>query len=71
MGVVEGVHKKIGGATFLTNFVLLDMTKDDQTYHLLLGGPWLKSTKAIQDWSSDEFRLPLGSTSLEIDMTIG
>ncbi|XP_062154361.1 uncharacterized protein LOC133862545 [Alnus glutinosa] len=51
-GVVEDVLVQINDLVFPADFYVLDMENDDQTAHILLGRPFLKTSKAKIDVNS-------------------
>ncbi|MCO5566914.1 hypothetical protein L7F22_020598 [Adiantum nelumboides] len=48
-GLLENLHIKVGSEKFKTSLLILDV---QGTYGMLLGRPWLRSAKAVQDYAN-------------------
>ena len=55
-GLVEDVIVKVENCYFLVDFIIVDMksTKDFTDSPIILGRPFLATTKAITDWGKGE-----------------
>ncbi|MCO5576859.1 hypothetical protein L7F22_030679 [Adiantum nelumboides] len=52
-GLLENLHIKVGSEKFKTNFLILDV---QGAYGMLLGRPWLRSAKVVQDYANQIWR---------------
>lgn len=51
MGLIENVQLQIQERSFFMNFVALRLPRLTDGFPLLIGHPWLRYLKAVQEWS--------------------
>jgi hypothetical protein len=61
------VPTRIGGVTYLLNFVIIRI-QTGRPFPMLLGRPWLYSARVLVDWGAKEF--VIGKPSFRIPWTI-
>ena len=63
-GIIEDVLIKVGKFIFLVDFVLLDMEEDEKV-SLILGRPFLATSRALIDVESGELTLSVGDDKVD------
>jgi hypothetical protein len=66
VGRLSQVPTRIGGVTYLLNFVIIRI-QTGRPFPMLLGRPWLYSTRVLVDWGAKEF--VIGKPSFRIPWT--
>ena len=66
LGMVENIPIRTAGVKFEASFLILEV---GNSYHMLLGRPWLRAAGAVHDWGTDELttikwgvKLPMGGS---------
>ena len=69
-GVVEDVIVKVENCYFLVNFIIVDMksTKDFTDSPIILGRPFLATTKAITYWGKDEVIFQVRDSTMKVSI---
>ena len=69
-GIVEDVIFRIEGCYFLVDFLVLDMkiTKELSQAPIILGRPFLATTKAVTDWGKGEVVLKVGEHTMKVNI---
>ena len=69
-GVVEDVIVKVKNCYFLVDFIIVDMksTKDLTDSPIILGRPFLATTKAITDWGKGEVIFQVGDSTMKVSI---
>jgi hypothetical protein len=65
VGKLSQVPTRIGGVTYLLNFVIIRV-QTGRPFPMLLGRPWLYSTRVLVDWGAKEFVIGKPSTRMDI-----
>ena len=66
-GVIEDVLGKVENFIFPANFVVLDM-EEDQEIPLILGRPFLATSRALIDVQGDQLTLPVNEEEVKFDI---
>jgi len=61
----------IQDATFLLDFVVIKLPAVKGAYSLLIGRPWLRSARVLQDWGIDKLWIPQLDGSKELKLEEG
>ena len=69
-GVVEDVIVKVKNCYFLVDFIIVHMksTKDFTDSPIILGRPFLATTKAIMDWGKSEVIFQVGDSTMKVSI---
>ncbi|MCO5602672.1 hypothetical protein L7F22_056808 [Adiantum nelumboides] len=72
LGVVEQVPLQVQNFTFKLDFVVVRLPQVANGFPLLIGRPWLRHTKALHDWGTDEMWItPPGQQRKSIQLEDG
>ena len=63
VGMVENVPIRVARVNFETSFLILEL---GDSYDVLRGRPWLRTTGAIHDWGTDELTMKIGTKKVTV-----
>ena len=63
VGLVENIPIKVAGVKFETSFLVLEV---GDSYDILLGRPWLRTSGAIHDWGTEELTMKVGTKKITV-----